>query len=191
MIQVPLNSAPPAGLPDLFAPAPIAALEPLFLPFEILRDHREREGGWNFAGITGDSKDKYRPLIVRQREVTLKTADYTIDDCPVFVERKSVSDFLSTITHGHANFRKEHERFAEIIAAGGSCCVVIEGEYGQIMDELESGASARNIHPASVRGAVSKMPQEFRVPWHFAGSRRRAEEMAFWILRNEWQRRNE
>lgn len=197
MVQIPLNSGSPtqpagipAGLPDLFAPAPVVALEPLFLPWTLLIDHREREGGWRFQGITGDSKDKYRPLVIKQQECTLKTADYTIEDCPVFVERKSVSDFISTVTHGHENFRKEHFRMQEIIAAGGSCCVIIEGEYNAIIDELESGTSPRNVHPASIRGAVTKMPMEFGVPWYFAGTRRRAEELCFWILRSEYQRRN-
>ena len=174
------------------APVPavsVAPLEPLFLPFKIIRDQRERTAGWRFEGIRGNSGDKYRPLAFVQEEQHMKTADYTVEGCPVFVERKSVDDFIATVTHGHTNFRLEHERMAAIIAAGGACCVVIEGDYGRIMDELESPTSSRNVYPASIRGAVASMPQEFQVPWHFAGSRRRAEEMAFWILRNEWERR--
>ncbi len=189
MVQIPLSAGLSPNAIQTTADVIIPPLEPLFLPFTLIYDHREREGGWKFQGLIGDSKDKHRPLVIKQECRHMVTADYTIDGCPVFVERKSVPDFLSTITHGHANFRKEHERMSEIIAAGGSCCVVIEGEYGAIMDELESGIGPRAIHPASVRGAVSKMPQEFKVPWHFAGSRRRAEEMALWILRSEFERR--
>lgn len=186
MVQVSLAGT---GAP---VPAVIASgvqLEPLFLPFKILRDTRERDGGWRFSGLRGNSADKYRPLVFEQQEQYLRTADYTVEGCPVFVERKSVSDFISTVTHGHKNFRLEHERFAEIIAAGGTCCVVIEGDYSDIMDELEAGTSGRSVHPASIRGAVAKMPQEFQVPWHFMGNRRRAEEMAFEILRSGWERR--
>lgn len=186
MVQVSLAGT---GAP---VPAVIASgvqLEPLFLPFKILYDDRERQAGWRFTGLRGNSADKYRPLVFAQAETHLITADYTIEGCPVFVERKSLGDFISTVTHGHDNFRKEHERMLAINAAGGACAVVIEASYEQIMDELESGTSGRNVHPASVRGAVASMPQEFGVPWHFAGSRRRAEELAFWILRREWERR--
>lgn len=190
MVQVPLTSSPatPAGLAQ---PSPIASapLEPLFLPFKILKDHRERAAGWHFEGLIGGSADKYRPLVAKQEFCHLVTADYTIEGCPVFIERKAEGDFLSSITHGHVNFRKEHERMAEIIAAGGHCCVIIEADYGRILDDLESGTSTRNIHPASVKGAVARMTAEFNIPWHFAGSRRRAEEQAFLILRAEWERR--
>lgn len=161
----------------------------LFMPWTVLYDDRERAGGWRFTGLVGDSRDKYRPIVVPQRETHLKTADYTIDGCPVFIERKSQEDFLSTISHGHERFRDEHARMFEIMRSGGKCFVIVESDYGKIMDELRAGMG--RVHPNAVAGAVSSLSVEFGVPWLFGGSRRGAEELAFRVLRDAWDHFNE
>jgi DNA excision repair protein ERCC-4 len=165
--------------------------DPLVLQFTVLIDRQERAGGWRFSGITGDSRDKYRPLVVPTREEHLRTADYTVEGVPIFIERKSVEDFLSTIIHGRERFEREHERMVEIERAGGSCAVVIEGEYDAIMSELESGSSARGIHPSSVEGTIASFERKYGIPWVFAGNRRRAELLAFRMLRQAWAEQQE
>jgi hypothetical protein len=161
---------------------------PIVLPFTVLWDHRERSAGWRFTNINGDAGDKYRPLIVPQKEIHMVTADYTIEGAPVFVERKSHDDLIGSIGGGHQNFRLEHERMQKIVADGGACFVVIESSYDRILAELEDPLSSRQLDPHSVEGVVSSWPRQFGVPWYFAGTRRRAEVLALRLLRT-WYRK--
>lgn len=165
---------------------PVAPLEPaelLVLPFTISIDHRERQAGWRFQGLLGSASEKYRPLVIPLREVCLKTADYAIEESKVFVERKSGEDILGSITHGHERFRAEHVRMQEIVAAGGKCFVVIEANYNHLMQELESGASARSIHPNALESICASWPAKYSVPWYWCGDRRTAERFGFRLLR--------
>ena len=177
----------PAGQRRTSAPA-VASDDPLILPFAVQRDLRERAAGWTFAGFTGNASEKYRPLIVPLIDKHMLTGDYTIEGVPVFIERKSAEDFLSTIIHGRENFEKEHQRMREIESAGGSCLVIVEAGLEQIIAELESGNLQRRIHPNSVRGSVASFGVDYGIPWLFAGSRRAAEEMALAVLRKAWER---
>jgi len=160
-----------------------ASAELLILPFTILVDNRERQAGWRFNSMIGDSKDKYARLIVQTEERYLKTADYTIKGCPVFVERKSKDDYIGSVSGGHVNFRKEHERMAEIITAGGKCFVVVEAGYAEIMDELSSPECIRGTDAATIEGVVASWPAQFGVPHIFAGTRDYAERMCLKLLR--------
>lgn len=203
MVQIPLS--PPAPQPSLPAgSAPGApprsygsrAQKPnksnsddlLICPFAVIADLRERAGGWRFVGLHGDSADKYRPLIVNVEHRHMLTADYTLEGVPCFIERKSAEDFISTITHGRENFEKEHQRMLEIEKAGGTCCVIIEANYDEMMAELESGLSMRRVSSAAVRGSVAAQVNDYGIPWLWAGNRKLAEEMAFSILRKAWER---
>lgn len=205
MVQIPLsppcppNPASPAGdaapraygsrAPKLPSPASQSRSgEPLIVPFSITADLRERAGGWRFVGLQGDSADKYRPLIVNVEHRHMLTADYTVDGTNCFIERKSADDFISTITHGRENFEKEHDRMRKIIAAGGSCAVIIEANYEEMMAELSSGISSRKVSPAAVRGSLAAQVNDYGIPWIWAGNRRLAEEMAFAVLRKAWER---
>lgn len=188
MIQIPLNST---GKQPAQVPVPTAAsrfVEPLLLPFTVIRDQRERQAGWNFQNIIGTAADKYRLLVVKQVERHMVTADYTIDGVPVYIERKSHDDFIGTLGGGHDNFRKEHERMAAIQAGGGKCFVVIETSYDRVIEELESPYSARKLHPNSVEGIVASWPAKYQVPWFFAGSRRQAERLALRLLRTWYEK---
>lgn len=178
----------PVGPPEPRTRKTAQSDDPLILPFVIVHDQRERAAGWRFAGIHGDSADKYRPLIVPQREEYMVTADYTISGVPIFIERKSESDLIGSISGGAVNFRKEHERMQAIIAAGGHCCVIIESSLDRIVEELASGESRSSTNPAAVMGTVASYPQRFGVPWHFAGNRALAEELALRIFRKGYER---
>jgi ERCC4-type nuclease len=194
MVQIPITSRPARHFGE--RPIPTATqktgdVDPLVLPFTIFYDHRERAGGWRFSGLIGGASDKYRPLVVQTKETFMPTADYTVEGVPIFIERKSPEDFISTITHGRENFKKEHDRMKMIEDGGGQCCVIIEAGYEQIMAELESGSSMRQVPAAVVRGSVAAQINDYGIPWVFAGSRRAAEEMAFWVLRKAWERAQE
>lgn len=155
----------------------------LVLPFTLLVDHRERTGGWKFQGMKGDSVEKYRPLVVPQKECCLKTADYAIEGYPIFIERKSASDLIGSVGGGHSRLRAEHSRMKDIVDAGGKCFLIVEGSYSEIMDELSDPASTRGLHPSSLEGIVASWSAQFSVPWLFAGTRDYAEQLALKILR--------
>lgn len=190
MIQVPTSQTgrQPAQVPVVAPTAASQFVEPLVLPFTILKDTRERQAGWTFQNIIGSAADKYRPLIVPQVERHMVTADYTIEGVPVYVERKSRDDFIGTLGGGHDNFRKEHQRMEAIIAGGGKCFVIVEANYADIIEELESPHSARKLHPNSVEGIVASWPAKYGVTWHFAGSRRQAERLALSIMRTWYKK---
>ncbi len=163
-------------------PRRTSADEFLVVPFTVLYDHRESTGGWTFSGLVGDSRRKNRPLIVPTEKIHMVTADYTVKDVPVFIERKSHDDFIGSITGGHHNLELEFGRMQAIVAAGGYCCMVVESSMDRICDELESPASMRKAKAANVLGVVASWPARFQVPILFAGSRRYAELLAFSVM---------
>ncbi|WP_246985700.1 DEAD/DEAH box helicase [Halorientalis marina] len=85
---------------------------------------------------------------IETRLETLSVGDYVLSD-RVVVERKSVADFLDTLTGG------DRSMFEQVGDAGRHYArpvVVIEGEdlYGE-----------RNVHPNAIRGALSALAVDF------------------------------
>lgn len=60
---------------------------------------------------------------------TLKTGDYALDGDDSFaIERKSMDDFLGTISSGWERFQREIERMAEFSAK----VIIVEGDYREV-----------------------------------------------------------
>ena len=148
-------------------------------PFKIAVDTREQMP-WTFQGIVLEQKQ----IIVQRQTITLQTGDYSITNrtTEIIIERKSVSDFLSSITHGNARFKREHQRMEGYYCDGGFACVIVEGDLAKICDELDDPSSERQIASSTVLGIAASWPRQYCVPWYFAGDRRRAELLAFRIL---------
>ncbi len=85
---------------------------------------------------------------ITTRLETLAVGDYVLSD-RVAVERKSVSDFLDTLTGAD---RSMFEQVGDLVRNYSRPIVIIEGEdlYG-----------ARNIHPNAIRGAVASLAIDF------------------------------
>ncbi|WP_332897497.1 DEAD/DEAH box helicase [Haladaptatus sp. CMSO5] len=85
---------------------------------------------------------------VKIRLETLEVGDYVLSD-RVVVERKSVSDFLDTLTGGD---RSMFEQVGDAARYYGRPVVIIEGEnlYGE-----------RNVHPNAIRGALASLAIDF------------------------------
>ncbi|WP_053947100.1 DEAD/DEAH box helicase [Halolamina sediminis] len=85
---------------------------------------------------------------VRTRLETLEVGDYVLSD-RVAVERKSVADFLDTLTGGD---RSMFEQVGDLSRAYARPVVILEGEdlYGE-----------RNVHPNAIRGALSSLAIDF------------------------------
>lgn len=87
---------------------------------------------------------------VETRVERLEVGDYIVSDRTVF-ERKSVSDFLDTITGGD---RSIFEQIADAQRYYDRVILIIEGEhlYGK-----------RNIHPNAIRGVISSLSVDFGI----------------------------
>ncbi|MFC6796531.1 MULTISPECIES: DEAD/DEAH box helicase [unclassified Haladaptatus] len=85
---------------------------------------------------------------IKIRLETLEVGDYVLSD-RVVVERKSVSDFLDTLTGGD---RSMFEQVGDAARYYGRPVVIIEGEnlYGE-----------RNVHPNAIRGALASLAVDF------------------------------
>jgi Fanconi anemia group M protein len=107
---------------------------------EIVVDQRELD--------SSIARDLSRKDGVRTRLETLAVGDYVLSD-RVAVERKSVSDFLDTLTGGD---RSMFEQVGDAARHYARPVVILEGEdlYGR-----------RNVHPNAIRGALSSLAIDF------------------------------
>jgi len=94
------------------------------------------------------AKELSRREGIRTRLETLEVGDYVLSD-RVAVERKSVADFLDTLTGGD---RSMFEQVGDLSRAYARPVVILEGEdlYGE-----------RNVHPNAIRGALSSLAIDF------------------------------
>ncbi len=107
---------------------------------EVVVDQRELD--------SGIARDLSRRDGVTTRLETLEVGDYVLSD-RVVVERKSVEDFLDTLTGG------DRSMFEQVGAAARHYArpvVIVEGEdlYGR-----------RNVHPNAIRGALASLAVDF------------------------------
>jgi len=109
---------------------------------EIVVDQRELNS--NIARTLSKRED------LTTRLETLAVGDYVLSD-RVAVERKSVSDFLDTLTGGD---RSIFEQIADLTRHYARPLLVIEGRG--LYEE-------RNIHPGAIRGALSSVAVDFNV----------------------------
>lgn len=124
-------------------------------PVTIVIDTREQEG-YSF-----DS----RLATVRR---ALPAGDYSVAGLEniVAVERKSLDDFVSTVIHSRARFRKELRKLAEYRAA----CVVVEAGLLEVLLHRYRG----DAHPNAVVGSALSIILDFRVPVFFCSTRQAA-----------------
>ncbi len=124
-------------------------------PVTIVIDTREQEG-YSF-----DS----RLATVRR---ALPAGDYSVAGLEniVAVERKSLDDFVSTVIHSRARFRKELRKLAEYRAA----CVVVEAGLLEVLLHRYRG----DAHPNAVVGSALSIILDFSVPVFFCSSRQAA-----------------
>jgi ERCC4-like helicases len=107
---------------------------------EIVADQRELE--------STVARDLSKREGITTRLETLAVGDYVLSD-RVAVERKSVADFLDTLTGGD---RSMFEQVGDLVGNYSRPVVVIEG--GDLYGE-------RNVHPNAIRGALSSLAVDF------------------------------
>jgi DNA excision repair protein ERCC-4 len=111
--------------------------------------------------------------------VTMETGDLTTPllQGVAVIERKSVSDFASSITRGRERFDDEVRR----LLAYRWRCIVVEGEISEVW-------RTSAVHPHSVLGSVASFFARSDLPCLFAGTRPAAARLICGILRR-WEER--
>ena len=125
-------------------------------PVTIVIDTREQEG-YSF--------DPRLAVTVRR---ALPAGDYSVAglENTVAVERKTLDDFVATVIHSRARFRKELRKLAGYRAA----CVVVEAGLLEVLLHRYRG----DAHPNAVVGSSLSIILDFRVPVFFCSSRQAA-----------------
>ena len=136
----------------------------------------------SILAVIYDSREQtpWQPLPgVTMTKATLETGDYTSEILQGIgvIERKSVADFGSSITHGRERFDDEIRRLRDYRWRA----IVVEGDIGQVW-------RIANVHPNSVIGSCASFLARSDLPVIFAGTRAAAARLAFGILRR-WESR--
>ena len=132
--------------------------------------------------ILADSREKAVPPFppgVEVQRATLGEADYTTPGLRelAVIERKSVGDFASTITHGRERFDREVERLRRYRWKA----IVVEGDLSEVY-------RASAVHPHSVIGSIASFFARADIPTLFAVNPAGAGRLIAGILRR-WQER--
>jgi len=133
--------------------------------------------------LLSPSKDSLVTLVIDTREQeqysfdprlavavrrALPAGDYSVAGMETFVavERKTLDDFVSTVIHSRARFRRELRKLAEYRAA----CVVVESGLAEVLQGRYRGGA----HPNAVLGSALSLILDFRIPVFFCGNRQAA-----------------
>lgn len=178
-------------------------VEPFQIPFTILIDAAEQHP-FSFNELFADADKDYRPLVVPTRYCSLgrhpnSLGDYSIEGMigRVAVERKSMSDCQGTVlgwetpAERKANkvgrrqrFEQELENLSKVEAA----LVVVEATFEDCLASMpEHGKKSSQENAKIFNRSIQAYMQDYKVPWHFAGSRRTAELFTFQYLRRFWK----
>jgi len=142
-------------------------------PIPIIIDTREQRP-WSFS-----------PDVAKCRVETLKTGDYAIvGDDGFAIERKSLDDFLATISSGWERFLREIDRMKEFAAK----VIIVEGDFVQFVFRFEEGVllAPDHCHPNLTPQFVMKRVAQLSlmgVSVLFAKNSELAAVMAFAILK--------
>lgn len=164
-------------------------------PFRVVVDTREQLP-WHFTGITQPAPSTGEPVPVIVPLVTdraLASGDYSLDGFEqlIAVERKSQSDFVTSITAGRERFEREFERLAVIGSAPavlgetprGAAHVVVECDWLELLNLPETS----QVSPRAIVGTVAAWSQRYGVHFWFLPGRRAAERFAFYLFVQWWR----
>lgn len=125
--------------------------------------------------IVRDTREK-KPYNFRRTDCTdeaLTTGDYTVEgfEDTFAIERKSLPDFLKSITWERDRFKREIKRGDELLAF----TVVIEAP----LSDITNWNYDREVHPNSVLGTVENWSAYHNVEFHWGGDRQGAKDFTF------------
>lgn len=98
----------------------------------------------------------------------LPAGDYSLAglENQVAVERKSLADFVHTVTRNRLRFYRELEKLTAYDAA----CIVVEANF----HDLLAGNYPGGIHPNAMIGTVISLIVDFKIPVFFCSDRQAA-----------------
>ena len=99
------------------------------------------------------------------------------------IERKSLADFVQSVTHERDRFWRELERLRPYRLRA----VVVEAS----IDDILAGAYVSRATPQSVIASALAIMSDFGIPVLLAGDRGNASRAALWMLRRAWAKRAE
>lgn len=148
-------------------------------PLNVIIDTREQMP-WSFP------EDKVRAV-----RGTLSTGDYALEGDDKFaVERKSLDDFLGSISSDWDRFLKEIERMEQWFARA----IVVEGDYSECCFRIDrEGRPVAPDHnhpllgPAFVTGRIATLVMCHRVSVLFAGNHEQAAAVGYYLLKRRWE----
>ncbi len=129
----------------------------------IFVDHRERNSGVAEYLMEYDAK-----VVTKQ----LDTADYLSSD-RVAIERKRVQDFLQSIVD-----KRLFSQLKNLTETYERPIIIMEGRPEILFSE-------RDIHPNTIRGVLSSMAVEYRVPIIWTLNARETAAQVFWLAYRE------
>lgn len=114
--------------------------------------------------------------------VALATGDYSLKgfESRLTIERKSISDFLGSISAGRDRFEREFERMSKLEFAA----VIVEGELSEV---LVHAKSKTRLRIDSILGTLDSWRIRYGVHWVFAMGRRHAEINTLTMLYQFWR----
>lgn len=133
--------------------------------------------------IVVDTREK-KPYSFYGRDVVRKkmdTGDYSIEgyEDTFAIERKSLDDYLRSITHERERFEAEVQR--------GSAMEEFEVVIEASEEEVRQGNYYRDIPPLSAINTATAWSREdrYNVPFHWAGDRAKAKALSLSLL-DDW-----
>lgn len=138
----------------------------------ILVDTREQTP-WEFEGVYFHGEMRTFPT----RRATLKSGDYTLEGLESFaaIERKSLADFLSSITRGRDRFKREMERLADF----RSKAIIVEQPLDDAFNAREFGSL---VNPDSIAGTIASWGARYGIQFLFCRNRASAQFVALHFL---------
>ena len=124
----------------------------------------------------------FDPKKVEVTHKALASGDYSLVgwETQLAIERKTLSDFVSSITQNRDRFWQEIFRLTKYWRA----CIVIEAEF----DEILAGNYRSNAHPNAVLGTVLCINIDYSIPTYFCSDRASAQRFVEGYLIRAWKK---
>lgn len=115
---------------------------------------------------------------VQTISIALKSGDYSIQgyEDRIVIERKALTDFLSSITRGRQRLENELTRLQPVQYK----FIVVESEFTQLM---EYASIHTQISLNSILGTVADWSMEYGVQFFFLGSRKLCENLCYRLFK--------
>jgi ERCC4-type nuclease len=111
----------------------------------------------------------------------LETGDYSLlgHETTIAIERKTLEDFVGSLTWGRDRFLRECERLTRLAVRA----IVVEGSFGDVVHAKYRSEAT----PQSIVGSTIKLLTDFGLPVVFADCREYAERLVERMLTRHWE----